>query len=331
MLNVSISENVMYNDTGVFSVRSEGFDVHSINGLSYEVVVDDRAPKVVLSPGALDHLDSNALDNVTVTVSINDDADMPPTGLTMHAVYYRMGEPIEGSKRVSVLPISEVVNEFTVYHGSVNLQPANVELTRRIFSSFGLSNRPLCRPLTGFGTAAAPLNVAMTWVAFEPVFTDISATPYRPKIGENVSVYARVANNGLLAGEMTVVLRDDEGGVLANETLVLNTSEWANFAWNIEAWKTGRLGLSLEIVNYTLVIPVPLADIQANDGDGSQQHGHAESSALSLLIASIVLFMVRQQRAQRDESYHLERIRRIVSHRLPPPVPLEILEAHQEE
>ena len=333
MLNVSISENVMYNDTGVFSVRSEGFDVHSINGLSYEVVVDDRAPKVVLSPGALDRLDSNALDNVTVTVSINDDADMPPTGLTMHAVYYRMGEPIEGSKRVSVLPVSEVVNEFTVYHGSVNLQPANVELTRSdiLIVWFEATDRS-GRPLTGFGTAAAPLNVAMTWVAFEPVFTDISATPYRPKIGENVSVYARVANNGLLAGEMTVVLRDDEGGVLANETLVLNTSEWANFAWNIEAWKTGRLGLSLEIVNYTPVIPVPLADIQANDGDGSSSSMAMLSlSALSLLIASIVLFMVRQQRAQRDESYHLERIRRIVSHRLPPPVPLEILEAHQEE
>ena len=87
-----------------------------------------------------------------------------------------------------------------------------------------------------------------------------------------------------------------------------------------------------EIVNYTPVIPVPLADIQANDGDGSSSSMAMLSlSALSLLIASIVLFMVRQQRAQRDESYHLERIRRIVSHRLPPPVPLEILEAHQEE
>jgi hypothetical protein len=54
-------------------------------------------------------------------------------------------------------------------------------------------------------------------------------------------------------------------------------------------------------------------------------------SILALVVAGMVLFTVRQQRAQREERYHIERIRRIVSHRRPPPVPWELVETPQEE
>jgi hypothetical protein len=54
-------------------------------------------------------------------------------------------------------------------------------------------------------------------------------------------------------------------------------------------------------------------------------------SVLSLIVAGMVLFVVRQQRAQREEAYHLERIRRIVSLRRPPPKPLDIVDIPQEE
>ena len=167
---------------------------------------------------------------------------------------------------------------------------------------------------------------------FEPVLTDISATPFRPTVGENVSIYARIANDGLLSGEMNVILRDDEGRIMANETASLATGQWVNFVWNIEAWKTGRLGLNLEIVNHTPQVPVPLADIQAGEADDANSSMTTLSlSALSLLVAGMVLFVVRQQRAQREEAYHLERIRRIVSLRRPPPKPFDLADISQEE
>ena len=53
-------------------------------------------------------------------------------------------------------------------------------------------------------------------------------------------------------------------------------------------------------------------------------------SVLSLLVG-MVLFVVRNQRAQREEVYHLERIRRIVAHRRPPPKPVELVDILQEE
>ena len=331
--NVSMNENVMYEDTGTFTVEPRGFDEREFQTLSYDLVVDDMAPKLVLEPGMLENLASNELEAVEVSLSINDDTDMPPGPLEMHAVYYRLGQPVGGTEMVFFLPLREVVNGFTVYNSTVNFLPVDVELTRSdvLIVWFEAADRS-GRSLTGYGTQNAPMNVGLTWYAFEPVLSDISATPFRPKVGENVSIYARIANDGLLSGEMNVILRDDEGRIMANETTSLSTGEWVNFVWNVEAWKEGRLGLNLEIVNHTPQVPVPLADIKAGEADDANSSMATLSlSALSLLVAAMVLFVVRQQRAQRQEAYHLERIRRIVSHRRPPPKPFDLVDIPQEE
>ena len=112
----------------------------------------------------------------------------------------------------------------------------------------------------------------------------------------------------------------------------LNTSEWVNVVWEVEAWKEGRLGLSVEIENHTPLVPIPLADIQPRDSDNANSSMATLSlSVLALVIAAVVLFMVNQRRAEREEAYHLERIRRIVNQRLPPPFPMELVETPQEE
>ena len=257
------------------------------------MVVDDVAPKLVIAPGMLENFASNELSEVPIAVSINDDTDMPPVALEMHTLFYRMGQPVEGSQQVISLPINATVNEFTVYANEVDFLPEGITLTRSdvLMVWFNATDRS-GRPLTGYGTEAAPLNVGLTWFAFEPVLTDLSATPFRPVVGENVSVYARVANDGLLAGEFTIVLWDDEGREMNNATAFLDTGEWVNFVWNIEAWKEGRLGLTVEIVSFTPRIPVPLADIQADEGDDASGGMAALSlSVLSLLVAGMVLFL----------------------------------------
>ncbi|MAH41118.1 MAG: hypothetical protein CMO41_02585 [Verrucomicrobiales bacterium] len=330
---VAMNENILYDDEGLFSITPDGFPGHDLNGLSYDVVVDDVAPKLVIAPGMLENFASNELNDVAITVSINDDTDMPPGPLEMHTLFYRLGQPVEGSQQTIALPLNATLNDFTVYSGTVDFLPEGVTLTRSdvLLVWFNATDRS-GRMLTGYGTASAPLNVGLTWFAFEPVLTDLSATPFRPVVGENVSVYARVANDGLLAGEFTVVLRDDEGREMNNATAFLNTGEWINFVWNIEAWKEGRLGLTVEIVDFTPQVPVPLADIQPNESDNpSGGMATLSLSVLSLLVAGMVLFVVRNQRAQREEVYHLERIRRIVAHRRPPPKPVELVDILQEE
>ena len=330
---VVMNENVLYNDHGSLSVVPEGFETHALNDLAYNLVVDDVAPKLVIAPGMLENFASNELNDVPITVSVSDDTHMPLTALEMTTVFYRMGQPVEGSRQTVRLPWNATVNEFTVYSGTVDFLPNGVELTRSdvLMVSFNATDRS-GRELTGQGNRSVPLYVSLTWFAFEPVMTDLSANPRRPVVGENVSVYARVANDGLLGGEFQIILRDDEGRALTNATAYLDTGEWKNFVWNVEAWKEGRLGLNVEIVDHGPRIPVPLADTQPRQSDDASSGMAALSlSALSLLVAGMVLFIVRNQRAQREEAYHLERIRRIVSHRRPPPKPWDLVDTLQEE
>jgi hypothetical protein len=244
-----------------------------------------------------------------------------------------MGQPVEGTQRVDELAIIDVVNAYTVYEGVVNFQPTAVELTRSdLLVVWFEANDRSGRALTGLGTVSAPLNVGMTWVAFEPVFTDISASPYRPQVGDNVAIYARIANEGLLPGETKVVLLDDEGRTLDSQNISLATGEWVKVSWNVEAWKVGRLGLSVQLEGHTPLVPIPLADIQASDGDeASSSMAVLSLSVLAVVVAGAVLLIVNQKRSEREEAYHLERIRRIVSKRTPPPVPWGLVDEVQEE
>lgn len=332
-LNITMNAGIMYHDYGNVSVAPVGFEAFGLNALTYDVVLDDRSPKLVLSPGTLERLDSNQLNNISLTVSVNDDTHMGPGPLLMHSVFYRMGQPVEGTEQVDELNTIEVVNAYTVYESTVDFQPPGVALTRGdlLVVWFEAHDRS-GRALTGLGTASAPLHVGLTWVAFEPVFTDLSATPYRPEVGDNVVVYARIANEGLLSGTTQAILRDDEGRMLASENISLATGEWVKVTWDVEAWKVGRLGLSVQLEGHTPQVPIPLADIQeATDDGASSSMAVLSLSMLAVVIAGAVLFIVNQKRADREEAYHLERIRRIVSKRTPPPIPWELVDEVQEE
>lgn len=331
--DVYMNENVLYSDTGEFIVAPTGFEGYIINPISYGVVVDDVAPRVVIAAGVLNNYASNAMTAVPISVSVNDDTDMPPTALEMHTQISRVGQIVEGSQQVVHLPIARMLNDFTVYEDVVDFVPAGVELTSSdvLIVWFNATDRS-GRSLVGRGSPQSPITVGITWFAFEPEFTETTATPYRPVLGDNISIYARVANDGLLGGEVRVVLRDDLGKELGNGTAYLDKGEYKNFVWNIEAWKEGRLLLTLEIENHSLRIPVPLAEIRAQDPSSSAGDMAMFSlSVLAFVVAGMVLFVVRQRRAQRDEIYHLERIKRIVSLRRPPPKPWDLSDTSREE
>ena len=94
-----------------------------MNNLSYNVVVDDAAPKLVIAPGVLTTTPPiNSMRSPSPSASAM--TPMPPTGLTMRSVMYRLGNPVEGSQQTFVLPVAETLNEFTIYNGTVNFSPA---------------------------------------------------------------------------------------------------------------------------------------------------------------------------------------------------------------
>jgi len=234
VFNLSVSENIMYNDRGHVRVFPTGYETYGLLPLSYQIVVDDIAPKLVVSPGTFDRLKSDQL-SLNLTVSVVDDTDMPPDGLSMHSVMYRLGQPLASTERVDVLGVSGHLNDYTLYSGLVDFSPAGTVLQRGDFLLvwFDTDDRS-GRALTGYGSQGSPINVPITWIAFEPAFTDLSATPYRPMVGDNVTVYARVVNQGQIGGSMTVVLTDGEGQFIDSATHSLNTGEWVNVVWHLD-------------------------------------------------------------------------------------------------
>jgi len=253
--------------------------------------------------------------------------------LVLHHVFYRMGEEVAGSKGQSLVPLNLSLNTKFIYESTLNLRPNGVELQRSDLLVVWFEGEDRSgRPLVGLGTSDDPLRIGITWVAFEPTFTDISALPFRPSVGENISVFVRIANNGLLDGNLTIHLRDDEGTLHQTEFLSLSRGEWSNFVWEVEAWKTGRLGLTVEIENMTPRIPVPLADIQSGEPENPQGEMALFSlSLLSVVLAGLVLFVTRQRWEEREEVYQRAKIRRIVFGTRPPPRPPELMDTSREE
>ena len=333
VFDVIMNENTLYHDYGGLQVDVLGFSGYNLTSLEYEVVVDDLAPQLTLAPGSLQGIASDSLQAVPLMLMVSDDTHMPPEPLILHHVFYRMGEEVEGSKGQTLVPLNLSLNTKFIYESTLNLEPNGVELQRSdlLVVWFEGSDRS-GRPLVGLGTSGDPLRIGVTWVAFEPTFTDISALPFRPSVGENISVFVRIANAGLLDGNLTVHLRDDEGVLLQTETLSLSRGEWSNYVWEVEAWKTGRLGLTVEIENMTPRIPVPLADIRGGDPDDAQgEMALLSLSLLSVVLAGMVLFIARQRWEEREEVYQRAKIRRIVFGTRPPPRPPELMDTSQEE
>ena len=73
---------------------------------------------------------SNGLDEVEVTVIIKDDTHLPPGPITMHFVFYRMGQPVDGTEGTRSLEFAEQLSTYTVYSSKVDFGVEQHQLTR---------------------------------------------------------------------------------------------------------------------------------------------------------------------------------------------------------
>lgn len=328
-----MNENVLYHDNGTVRMVAQGMDAYGINDLEYKVVIDDLEPRLLLSAGMLDRVLSTAMSEVPVSVGIVDDTALDRSTLPMHVSIYRVGETVPGSSHTVYLPLSRVEGNLHLFESTVDLNPNGIDMLRTdvLLVWFDVLDRS-GRGLSGLGTEGNPVSVGMNWVAFEPEVTDLSVTPFRPKVGDLLSVYVQVDNVGILPGEVTLVLRDNEGTVLEEREMALNASQQVRTVWTVEAWAEGRLGLTVELVNFTARVPVPLADVGERETDGSAtQMAVLSLSVLSVLVAISVLLVVRHNRGQREEAYQIERIRRIVSAPNTPQEPKVLVQLYEEQ
>ena len=332
-LALRMNENVLYHDNGTVRVVAQGMDVYGINDLEYNVVIDDVEPRLLLSAGMLDRVLSNEMNDVPVSIGIVDDTALDRSELAMHVSIFRVGETVQGSEHTVLLPLREVNNTLHVFSSTVDLNPNGLEILRSdvLLVWFDVLDRS-GRGLSGMGAEGNPVTVGMDWVAFEPEITELSVTPFRPKVGDLLMVYVQVENLGVLPGEAKLLLRDNEGTILEEQAMLFNLSQPVRTVWTIEAWAEGRLGLTVELVNVTPRIPLPLADVGPREADNSAAKMAVTSlSVLAVLIAISVLFVVRHNRGEREEAYQIERIRRIVDAPTEPQQPKLLVQLYEEQ
>ena len=139
----------------------------------------------------------------------------------------------------------------------------------------------------------------------------------------------RDRNIGYLSGSTKATLVDSEGGILGNTTFDLEPDQRESVVWTVEAWTTGRLSMAIQLDDQALLIPVPLADIKAEDPDAKSSNSELGLNVLLVLLAAGAVIASILMRKQRIKSLY-EEYEELEEWASPPPRPTDLDDADQE-
>ena len=313
----------------------EVFGISQIISLRiFNITFDQEDPILSMPPGILSYVNSNSLDDQEVIVIVNDQTGMDLDSVQIHWYFTRAGVKIENSGGESSLDYLNGAGPTYTFSSRVNLQPSNASLLVKNdqlvvwFSGKDMSGRAI----SGFGSEELPLKPQFRWMAFEPQFEDIIATPYRPMIGEQLTIFVRVSNVGVLSGNMTVECHDDMGRLLASNSSMIEGGSWVDYEWEVEAWKTGRLGITVNIINYTGDVPVPVADVQIYQQQSGQTITTLGFAGLVFLLSGGIFIAAILHRREKKNQFTTHQVYSAIDQRtLPPPRPKDLVDLTQEE
>ena len=319
---IHIDEDVVKHNTGFIELIFE----HPL--LSHDqrinLTIDRYAPQLTMPPGTLVSVDSDALSAQEVIVILSDQEGLGNGPITIHWQFLRLGEVLLDSQGSTQIEKSAGTGTTNTYSGDVDMSPSPTVLLERTdrlevwFSASDLAGRNI----TGFATSESPLTPSFRWVAFEPQFENIQITPYRPVVGENISVFVRIANFGLVEGNITVQLEDLEGRILEQNTTLLEPGTWVEYTWSVETWTTGRLGLSVVLVDVTGNIPLPMGDVKPVE---EAKEGAIDTLGFAVLVvilaAGVLGFTLYRRHESLAEFTHKQVDKAMDQRSLPPPRP----------
>ena len=326
-----VNQTTLPQGEGELNIEMTGSVFEVQNDIMIELLLDSQAPTVSLEPGTLTNLDSLQINDIPVQISIQDDFGVPKEGVELHWCFVRGGIVVSDS--TSSVPMTHVGTTGNIASFSTILdiesQGVAFEKTDRLSVWFTHSDRA-GNLLSGQGTALMPLDVYIVWMAYEPTPTSINAEPYRPVLGDIITIEFTLENLGYLNGSTNVTLMDADGLVLGDATFFLEPDEQKSVVWTVEAWTTGRLGMVIQLDDDPLLIPVPLADVLYEDVDAKSSNSELGLNVLLVLLAAgavVASILMRRQRIQSlyDEFEEYE------EEDLPPPRPSGLDDADQEE
>jgi len=300
----------------------------------FNITFDSESPRLSIPPGILSQIDSNALDEVDVILMVNDEVGINRSSIQMHWYFTRAGMLVDGSQGAADVGFLSQTSITATFSSQIDIQPSNASLLMKNdrlvvwFSGKDQSGNVL----SGFGTEVEPVTPNFRWIAFEPQFENIVATPYRAKVGEQVSIFVRVSNIGVLPGNVTVECYDDEGILLETNSSFIEGGSWVDYLWEVEAWKTGRLGLTVKIVNHTGNVPVSMANVDEYDQNSGQTTTALGFAVLVVLLSGGIFVASILRRREQSNRFIAEQVHSALDRSsLPPPRPKDLVELTQEE
>ena len=334
-LLLEIDNEIVKHRFATLELYISGTNIAIPQPLMINMTIDDSPPLLAIPTGYLTILNSDEIENVDVAVLISDSAGMKNTEITMHWHFRRANQIVMGSYGQAIVPYNSHSGTTTTFLAIIDMTLEDQSILQafdRVEIWFEATDKAGYE-LQGYGSSFSPVQPLFRWIDFEPRFDTIQATPYRPTIGEELNITTRVVNEGVLGGEITLVLADSDGKIYATEVVYLESGQWQQFNWTIEAWKTGRLGLTLQILNQTGEVPIPLANVaEIPEESISATSGLLGLSILMVLFSSIGLFMASQKRKRVVDEYEMKRIGHLVAaHASAPPRPADLDENSQEE
>ena len=319
------------NGVATLNIGLTGSVFDSSTPLSIGLQIDEQSPTVTLEPGTFSDLDSNDLNDVPITIHITDDYGVSEQGAMVHWCYVRAGKVVEGSIGEKYLDSIGTTGEITSFQTILDVEQTGISFEKSDRLSVWFSHQDHSgNAMVGEATELSPLEVYIVWMAFEPIPVSIEATPYRPTLGETIDIVLIVDNIGYLNGSTTFILQDGDGIQLREVTFYLEAGERESITWEIEVWKTGRLGMTLKMDNNSVLIPVPLADVTDDYVDQKSSASELGLNILLVLLAAgavVATYLMRKERI-RDLYDEFELDDDTIK---PPPRPLDLMDIGEEE
>ena len=280
------------------------------------VVVDSKSPQVLFNmaeypDSSLTILDSDMLDDVTVTVTMVDEIGMVDGPLQVAWVYVRDNAPVPGTEVTGELVMISDGDTNDVYQSLLDLNPLNgMRVESGDYIWFWVTSTDKSgNEIVGSASEVAPRQVTLRIMEFLGQYTRAVINPTQtPLQGEILTIETFWENQGKREGELQVGLYELVDGqwrmslsTATNGDIMLSlpaesSSVHAEFRW--ESWQPGQPNLYL-IVNGDFDNPYqPITGINVQPPPIEEKGGEDSQMILIggiLLIAvlGIAMFMMR--------------------------------------
>ena len=230
---------------------------------------------------------------------MQDDHGLSSEPIVMHWNFIRQGRLIEGTYGSISIPVQFQSVRSNLYSAVVNMNTSS-DLQKGDGIIVWFDGKDASgQMIEGYGTSDVdPIYMLIQWVAYEPILGEIIVTPYRPYVGDIITIDVVISNVGLVDGDSQIVLLDGDGQTLGQFNLTITGNTQTAHTFEIEAWTDGDLGLMVRIDNQPAV-PIPISDVKTNvDESANSQSTMLGLAFLSVFIAGLLLILANVRRNQ---------------------------------